>query len=97
MSLAILTCFFGRLPWYFRYFLYSCGYNPTVDFYIITDDRSFEGQQPANVHFVFLTLDQLRTLASHRLGLPVSIDNAYKLCDLKPAYGVIFQDLVAGY
>jgi hypothetical protein len=97
MSLAILTCYFGRLPWYFRYFLYSCGYNPTVDFYIITDDRSFEGQQPPNVHFVFCSLDELQELAALRLGLPVRIDHPYKLCDLKPAYGVIFQSIVAGY
>jgi len=97
MRLAILTCYFGRLPWYFRYFFYSCGYNQTVDFYIITDDRSFEGQPPANVHFVFMSLDELREQASLQLGLAVRIDNAYKLCDLKPAYGIIFRDLVAGY
>lgn len=97
MSLAILTCYFGKLPWYFRYFLYSCGYNPTVDFYIITDDASLAEQYPPNVHFVYRTLEEVRALASARLGLDARIENGYKFCDFKPAYGVIFRDFVAPY
>jgi hypothetical protein len=97
MRLAILTCYFGKLPWYFRYFLYSCGYNPTVDFYIITDDASFAGEHPANVHFVYRSLEEVRVQASARLGLAASIENGYKFCDFKPAYGIIFQDIVAPY
>ncbi|HEY4108054.1 DUF6625 family protein [Puia sp.] len=97
MRLAILSCYFGKLPWYLAYFLHSCAYNPTVDFFILTDDRSYEGGHPPNVHFVYRTLEEVQALASARLGVPVQLGNGYKLCDLKPAYGFIFRELVEGY
>jgi hypothetical protein len=97
MSLAILTCYFGNLPWYFPYFLHSCSYNPTVDFYIITNDPSHDGRQPANVHFIYRSLPQIQALASEKLGFPVGMNNAYKICDLKPAFGFIFHEILAPY
>jgi hypothetical protein len=49
------------------------------------------------VRIVNSTLEQFNLWASERLGLPISIHEPYKLCDLKPAYGVIFADYLSGY
>lgn len=38
-TLALICCYLGKLPWYLDYFLHSCKYNPSVDFFLITDDR----------------------------------------------------------
>jgi hypothetical protein len=96
-SIALIVCYYGKLPWYFNYFVHSCRYNPTVDFFIVTDDTAWKQQLPPNVTIIYKTLNEVNQLASQRLGLPIEITNPYKLCDFKPAYGLIFADLVNGY
>lgn len=96
-SLALLVCYFGKLPWYFDYFIHSCKYNPTVDFFIVTDDTGFRKTLPENVKLIYKTLDEISTLATEKLGFPVCISYGYKLCDFKPAYGLIFSDILQSY
>jgi len=96
-SIALINCYFGKLPWYFDYFVHSCRYNPTVDFYIITDDENYAKALPSNVKLLFKTLNEISLLASEKLGVQVAIKYGYKLCDFKPAYGVIFSDLLSQY
>ena len=93
-KIAFITCYFGAVPWYLKFFLKSCGYNPDVDFFII-GDMAFDGViVPSNVFVIPMSLEQFRVLASEKLALPVNVTHPYKLCDLKPTYGVIFADLV---
>lgn len=95
--IAILACWFGPYPWYFPYFINSCSYNSTIDFYIITDNTESNKNQPTNVKVVFKTLEQVKSIASDKLKLNVNIDYPYKLCDFKPAYGFLFSDIIKGY
>jgi hypothetical protein len=85
------------MPWYFEYFVHSCSYNPTVDFIIINDDDTYVKTLPANVKLVYHTKEQVSRLASEKLGLLVIIENGYKMCDFKPAYGLIFSELLGAY
>jgi hypothetical protein len=87
----------GKLPWYFEYFAHSCKYNPDIDFYVITDDVTYKNPLPENLKLQIMTLNEVSALASEKLGLNISIKQGYKLCDFKPAYGKIFNDLVKGY
>ncbi|GGB11578.1 DUF6625 family protein [Puia dinghuensis] len=96
-SIAIITPYFGQLPWYFAYFLHTCRYNPTVDFIILTDDSSYDGRLPHNVKVHHTTFEETKALIGKKLDLEVVIDNTYKLCDFKPAFGLIFSDHLAGY
>lgn len=96
-SIAILVCYLGKLPWYFEYFIHSCKYNPYISFFIITDDKSFPNEKPANVHFVYKSLEEINKIATRKLGFQTNIKTGYKLCDFKPAYGYIFDDIVMGY
>lgn len=95
-KIALLNVFIGDFPWFFDYFIKSCSYNPTIDFYVFCN-KTYDKTIPENVSFVYLTLEQFNVLASSKLGLEVSIKNAYKLCDFKPAYGVIFSEYLAKY
>jgi hypothetical protein len=97
MKIVIITCYFGKLPWYFKYFLHSCAYNSSIDFFIITNDHAFENKYPSNVHFVYQTLEQINTMASSKLTFTVRIENGYKFCDFKPAYGFLFSEIISGY
>ena len=96
-SLAILICYFGKLPWFFDYFVHSCKYNNTLDFYVVTDDTAYSGNLPDNVYLINKTIEEVSAIAEDRLGFPVNIKSAYKLCDFKPAYGLIFSDILAKY
>ncbi len=96
-SLAVLACYFGKLPWYFNYFIHSCKYNPTIDFFIVTDDVSYTRHLPSNVKIIHSTLSEISLLATLKLNLSVDIKTGYKLCDFKPAYGMIFSQVLSSY
>lgn len=96
-SIAVLTCWYGDYPWYFPYYVHSCSFNPTIDFYIITDNLDKIPNKPDNLIIIYKTLDEIKETASQKLGFTVNIDYPYKLCDFKPAYGFIFSELINGY
>ncbi|KAA8820752.1 DUF6625 family protein [Bifidobacterium vespertilionis] len=88
--------YFGKFNNYFPLFLRSCGYNPSFDFFIFTDN-TVEYDYPSNVHVISMTLDEFKTIAKSKLGFPPCIPSPYKLCDFKPAYGIIFEDYISDY
>lgn len=98
-SVAILTCWYGRYPWYFPYFIYSCSYNPTIDFFIITDkdNSTFINSKPENVKIFYKTLEDIKATASNKLEFQVTINSPYKLCDFKPLYGFLFPEIIKSY
>lgn len=96
-KIAIIICYSGKLPWYFSLFIHSCKFNPTVNFFIITDNVSIRYPIPDNVSIQFKSLTEISTIASKRLNFSVDIKSPYKLCDFKPAYGYIFSELIEGY
>lgn len=52
MSIALKACYFGKLPWYFNYFVHSCKYNPTIDFFIVVDDQTYIDYLPPPIIFL---------------------------------------------
>jgi hypothetical protein len=95
-NIVLLICWKGKWPWYFRFFVHSVKYNPTIDFIIFTDEI-IEIELPENIKIVNYSLDDIGLIASEKLGFIVSLPNAYKLCDFKPAYGYIFNEHIKGY
>jgi hypothetical protein len=95
-TIAIITCYFGRFPWYFPYFLHSCKFNPTVDFIIVTDSNE-RYNLPNNVYFIKRSINDIERIATKKLGFEVTIPYAYKLCDIKPAYGLLFSNIIKKY
>jgi len=96
-SIALVVCYSGKLPWYFAYFVHSCKFNPSVDFFVVTDDFSYQLPLPANVKLVKKSLRDISLLATDKLGFEINITYGYKLCDFKPAYGLIFSDILKDY
>lgn len=95
-SIVLIICYYGKFPWYFPYFLHSCKYNPSVKFLIFTD-LVYDKDVPENVTFIKKSLKEIEALIYKKTGLAVQIEFPYKLCDLRPAYGVVFADLINGY
>jgi len=86
----------GNFPWYFNLFLKSCETNPTVDVLIFSDCLN-NYSLPKNVKIIPITLEMFNSLASKKLGFKISVKEAYKLCDFKPAYAIIFSEYLNGY
>lgn len=96
-TIVILTCWYGPFPWYFSYFIHSCSYNPTIDFYIITDNQELILNKPKNIKIIHRTLEELVISASNKLGFTITVGYPYKLCDFKPAYGFLFPEIIENY
>ena len=87
--------YYGKLPDFLPVFAKSCERNPDFDWLLFTNDTT--PPLPENVRVIHSTLDEFKTLAEQKLGFPVRIDKAYKLCDFKPAYGFLFEEYLTEY
>lgn len=96
-SILIITAWYGPYPWYFTYFLYSCKYNCTIDFIIITDNKDPLPFNPINLKVIHKSIKEIIKTASQKLGLNVKIDCPYKLCDIRPAYAFLFPEIIKRY
>ncbi|MEN6582179.1 MAG: DUF6625 family protein [Armatimonadota bacterium] len=95
MSLCIIATWFGKLPGYFNLWLKSAGLNQQIQFLVFTD-HVYMGYVPDNVNIVRTQLARLEELASDKLDTPVRLKHPYKLCDLRPAYGLVFSEYLQG-
>ena len=94
-KIALIVPYFGLLPPYFPIWLESAKANPDVDFFFYTD-QAVQIDAP-NFRVTKITLERLREQFARTLGRPVSLPNGYKLCDYRPAYGVLFAEELRGY
>jgi len=101
-KLAIVNPYYGKLPNLFPYWLKTCSYNPTIDWFVFTDDeRAFDGTfdkaKPENVRFVRSSLNQVKARIEKIVHFDIPLYRPYKICDYRPAYGLIFKEYLVGY
>lgn len=90
-KIRLISCYFGELKPEFYLWLNSCGYNKTIDFLFVTDQKILSDICPPNVKIVRTTLKEIKDVADGIFNFDVELSNPYKLCDYKVAYGLIFQ------
>jgi hypothetical protein len=95
-KIALVNCFIGPFPWFFKFFLKSCETNPMIDFFIFTDNI-LDYEVPTNVKIIPFSLGTFNSLATQKLGFTIDVTKGYKLCDFKPAYGLLFSDYLHEY
>ena len=96
-KIVIILFFFGKLPWYFSFFLKSCEFNPTIDFLFFTDSDVDEFEIPPNFRVISFGVNDFNNLASMKLGLTINVKNGYKMCDFRPAFGILFSEYIVQY
>lgn len=94
-KICIILCYFGEFPETIDSFFFSCKNNPDFDWLIFTDCEA--KNIPPNVRIVKTTLKDIKTLAEQKLKMSVYLEEPYKLCDYKVAYGLIFEDYTKEY
>lgn len=95
-KIVVIIPYFGQKPVWFDFFLKSCEFNPQIDWLIFTDCL-FLKHSISNIRVFSMTLNEFNKLASEKLNADIQITNPYKLCDLKPAYALIFNDYIKKY
>lgn len=93
--LAIITPYFGDWPYWIDLYMLSCVQNKEIDFYFFTDCGIPEtAQGAANLHFISISFSDYCRQVSVRLGIDFQPANPYKICDLRPFFGYIHEDLL---
>jgi len=95
-TICFVIPYFGRWPFWMPFFLASCQANPTVDWLLFSDCGELQ-ELPPNVRIVQTSYEAYCVRVSVCLGIDFHPRNPYKLCDLKPALGVIHEQELAGY
>jgi hypothetical protein len=90
-SILIIIDYFGSWPEWFPLFLESCRTNPTIQWHIHTD-CPIPADPPANVVFFPIQFDAYCAFVSKRLGISFHTALAYKICDLRTTFGVLYED-----
>lgn len=96
MKTVLIIPYFGEFPSYFQLFLYSCKYNQNFTWYIYSDnDKQYE--YPDNVKIIHTTFEELKNHIYAKFDFDFEIKTPHKLCDLKPAYGYIFEEDIKAF
>lgn len=73
-------------------FFKSCEKNTNFKFIILTDDkRNFE--HPSNVEIIKLSFENMKKRIQSKFDFKIKLEKPYKLCDFRPAFGYIFDDI----
>ncbi|MFA5155568.1 MAG: DUF6625 family protein [Patescibacteria group bacterium] len=94
--IIIIDYFGGQWPRWFPFYLESCRRNPDITWLIHTD-CPVDSFNIKNVIFRSMTRAAYIRHVSERLQINFAPADDYKLCDLKPTRGVLFEEEIRGY
>lgn len=94
-KVCIILCYFGKFPETIDIFFMGCRNNPEFNWMIFTDCEAKE--VPENVTIIKTKLKDIKALAEKKVGMKLNLEQPYKLCDYKVAYGLIFEDYLKEY
>jgi hypothetical protein len=97
-KVVLIICYFGKLPNYFNLFLKSVEKNNFFDFLFVSDcSEQIHVDIPGNFHSINMHFDEIVSLLKKRLNQKFVCHKPYKLCDYRPAYGLLFSEWIKGY
>ena len=83
--------YFGKLNNYFQLFLDSCGKNEEYNWLIFTDDMT-KYDYPSNIRVIYTSFEHIKGHIQKFYNFDISLEEPYKLCDYRIAYGEIFSE-----
>lgn len=91
-----ILVYFGHFNCYFQQWLNSCAINKTIDWLIVTDDKS-QFYLPQNARLIYTGFKDVQDKIYSIWGRNVRIETPYDLCVYRVAYHRIFPELITGY
>lgn len=95
-KLCFIIPYFGKFNNYYPLFLKTCEWNKDFNWLVFTDDKT-EYNYPNNVKRIEIQFSECQDLVKSKFNTAVSLVHPYKLCDLKPMYGYIFEEHIKEY
>lgn len=95
-KIGLFAFYFGKFPSHMPVWIKTCAANPTIDWFLITDQQ-IDFPLPDNIKLTRTDIGALTGLFSEKLGLKANLYRPYKLCDFRPAYGLIYEEMLKGY
>lgn len=95
-KITVLSLYIGQWHPLLPLFVKSAAANPVISWKLIGSPLppTVATPLPSNVSHVPLTLRDFEAVVKSQLGLDVHIDNPQKLCDFRPALGMLFPELI---
>lgn len=95
MKKCLIVCWYGKIPKYYKLWEKSCENNSDYDFLIFTDQ--ILKSSVSNIKIENITLNEIKNKIEEKLNIKANFTKPYKLCDFRPAYGVIFEEYLKKY
>ena len=96
-EICVLVPYFGAWPEWMELFLQSCRHNHFIHWVFYSDCGKPAGALPANVKIHAIELVDFLRSVERKIGISISWTDAYKICDLRPAFGKIFEQELSKY
>lgn len=94
--IAFIIPYFGKMNKYTQLWLNSCSFNHTIDWLLFTDDYTAY-DYPSNVRVYYISFEEMKNMVQNSFNFKIELNRPYKLCDYKPAYGLIFKEYLKEY
>jgi hypothetical protein len=94
-SIRLIVPHFGNRPSYFPLVVRSMAANPDIDWLLFTEQPV--AGAPPNVTVRQCEFADLAARIRAHFDFEVALEQPYKLCDFRPAFGEIFADELVGY
>lgn len=96
-SIIFIVPYFGKWPEWMDLYIDSIRRNPTIDFLFITDCDTTVLTDIPNVSFRQITFEEYISRYKKVLGEDIQITDPYKICDLRPFFGIIHEQDIHKY
>lgn len=94
-KMCVFATYFGSLPNWFGLWAASCGANPDVDFFVVTDQHV--EKLPSNVRILPETLAGIKAKIEVAVNSKIALERPYKMCDYRPFMGLAYSYLLKDY
>lgn len=95
-KILILIPYFGHWPEWFPLFFETIKANSKIDFHFFTDCKT-ENINAKNVSYDKISFEDYVRFAQKSIPTPINIPNPYKICDLRPLFGLIHENIIKDY
>lgn len=93
----LIAVHFGKFPAWINLTFETFLRNQDFDLLVVTDQSIDKLFTYSNIQFCHYYLDAFSNLAAQKTGTQIKLKRGYKVCDLRPAFGVIFDRYIEGY
>lgn len=94
-KIALIIPYFGKYPVWMPLFLETCRRNPNLTFFFYSDCEEIKGID--NIIFHSISWNDYCSFISEKLSAEFHPNRAYKLCDVRPFYGYLYEEELTGY